>query len=353
MLLTITTTHPPATDLGYLLHKHPERVQAFDAVVRARRTSSTRRRPRSAARRRCCSTSTRSGWSAARRPASPRLDQYVNDRPYVASSFLSVAIVAVFGTALAGRCEERPELAEQPLPLEARLAVLPCRGGEAIAAPPVRAARLRGRRRRATRSTSVPGVGRRAATSRSTLRGEVPAARPARRTSTCSIPVLDDDKHYWVGDDEVEKLLRHGEGWLAAHPERELIVDALPQAPAAARARRARAAARRRGARPRRRGRGARDAEEEAVEEPMRLQRAAARRGRRGAARRAARSACSTSAAARASCCGALLRRAGVRARSSASTSRTARSRSPQRRLRLDRLPPRQRERIAAVPDGR
>src|SRR5437667_1085104 len=37
------------------------------------------------------------------------------------------------------------------------------------------------------------------------------------------IPVLDDDKHYWVGDDEVEKLLRHGEGWLAAHPERDLI----------------------------------------------------------------------------------------------------------------------------------
>jgi 3' terminal RNA ribose 2'-O-methyltransferase Hen1 len=37
------------------------------------------------------------------------------------------------------------------------------------------------------------------------------------------IPVLDDEKHYWVGDDEVEKLLRHGEGWLATHPERELI----------------------------------------------------------------------------------------------------------------------------------
>jgi 3' terminal RNA ribose 2'-O-methyltransferase Hen1 len=38
------------------------------------------------------------------------------------------------------------------------------------------------------------------------------------------IPVLDDDKHYWVGEDEVEKLLRHGEGWLAGHPQREAIV---------------------------------------------------------------------------------------------------------------------------------
>ena len=39
------------------------------------------------------------------------------------------------------------------------------------------------------------------------------------------IPVLDDDKHYWVGDAEVEKLLRHGEGWLREHPERELITN--------------------------------------------------------------------------------------------------------------------------------
>ena len=37
------------------------------------------------------------------------------------------------------------------------------------------------------------------------------------------IPVLDNEKHYWVGDDEVEKLLRHGGSWLASHPEREEI----------------------------------------------------------------------------------------------------------------------------------
>ncbi len=29
MLLTITLSRPPATDLGYLLHKHPARVQSF------------------------------------------------------------------------------------------------------------------------------------------------------------------------------------------------------------------------------------------------------------------------------------------------------------------------------------
>ena len=37
------------------------------------------------------------------------------------------------------------------------------------------------------------------------------------------IPVFDNFKHYYVGDDELEKLLKHGEGWLAAHPKREAI----------------------------------------------------------------------------------------------------------------------------------
>ena len=51
--------------------------------------------------------------------ATAALDQYVNDRPYVASSFLSVALGRVFGSALAGRSEDRPELAAEDLPLEA------------------------------------------------------------------------------------------------------------------------------------------------------------------------------------------------------------------------------------------
>jgi hypothetical protein len=32
MLLTITTTHEPASDLGYLLHKNPARTQSFMGV---------------------------------------------------------------------------------------------------------------------------------------------------------------------------------------------------------------------------------------------------------------------------------------------------------------------------------
>ena len=57
-------------------------------------------------------------------------DQYVNDRPYVASSLLSVVLSRWFNSALGGRCERKPELAAAALPLEARLAAVPCRGGE-------------------------------------------------------------------------------------------------------------------------------------------------------------------------------------------------------------------------------
>src|SRR5262249_7910447 len=58
------------------------------------------------------------------------LEQYVNDRPHVASSFLSVAIAQVLGTALSGKSRERQELADAAIPLEATLKVVPCRGGE-------------------------------------------------------------------------------------------------------------------------------------------------------------------------------------------------------------------------------
>src|SRR5262245_24710037 len=132
MLLTVTLAQPPATDLGYLLGKNPARVQSFplsfgQAHVFYPEVSADR----------CTAALLLDvdpvGLVRNRRGPSGDaglLDQYVNDRPYVASSLLSVAIAQVFGTALAGKSRERPALAEATLPLEARLAVLPCRGGE-------------------------------------------------------------------------------------------------------------------------------------------------------------------------------------------------------------------------------
>ena len=134
MLLTITTTHVPATDLGYLLHKHPARLQTFDLSFGQVHVFYPEAGPE-----RCTAAlllDIDPLHLAQKRHATASHDfllrPYVNDRPYVASSFLSVAIGEVFGTALSGRCQARPALAATPLPLQACLAVLPCSGGESV-----------------------------------------------------------------------------------------------------------------------------------------------------------------------------------------------------------------------------
>jgi 3' terminal RNA ribose 2'-O-methyltransferase Hen1 len=222
MLLTITTTRPPATDLGWLLHKHPDRAQSFELAfgkVHVFYPEATDGR---------CTAAlllevdpvglARSG----RNSGNERLAQYVNDRPYVASSFLSVAIAQVYGSALGGNCKGKEDLAETPLPLVARIAVLPCRRG---GAPFLRKLfEPLGYAVNATRhplDEAFPEWG-------ESPYSTVELSATVRLADLLShlyvlVPVLDDEKHYWVSNDEVDKLLRHGEGWLASHPEKEQI----------------------------------------------------------------------------------------------------------------------------------
>ena len=223
MLLTITTTRAPATDLGYLLHKNPSRLQSFPLsfghahVFYPEATSE-----------RCTAALLLDVDPVAlvrnrRGPAGEggTLDQYVNDRPYVASSFLSVAIARVLGSALAGRSKDRPELTDVRMPLQAKISVLPCRGGEEFLR---RLFEPLGYEVIATRHALDEKFPEWGASLYYTveLRGHV-RLQDLLTHIYVLIPVLDNEKHYWVGDDEVEKLLRHGSGWLAAHPEKEEI----------------------------------------------------------------------------------------------------------------------------------
>ena len=222
MLLTITTTHRPATDLGYLLHKHPSRAQSFDlSFGRAHVVYSD------ASDVRCTAALILDidpiGLVRGRGATGGDglLTQYVNDRPYVASSFLSVAISEVFASAMAGRSKERAELAASAIPLEAHIAAVPCRGGEDLLRRLFEPLGYTVIAAQAALDAFTPEAG----LSRYfsvTLHGTKRVAELLTHLYVL-IPVLDDEKHYWVGDDEVEKLLRHGEGWLASHPERELI----------------------------------------------------------------------------------------------------------------------------------
>ncbi len=219
MLLTISTTHQPGEDLGYLLHKHPGRVQTFSLNFGHAHVFYPELSPE-----RCTAAlllDVDPIQLVRGRDKSMALEQYVNDRPYVASSFLCVAIAEVFGTALNGRCNARPELVTTPLPLQAHLATVPCSGGEEL-----------------LKNLFEP-LGYTVTVQPHVLDEQYPEWGDSPYYSvtleaTCLlsdllshiyvlIPVLDNNKHYWIGDDEVEKLLKRGEGWLNVHPQRGFI----------------------------------------------------------------------------------------------------------------------------------
>lgn len=149
------------------------------------------------------------------------LGHYVNDRPYVASSFMSVAIAQVFGSAMAGRCKDRPELVTVPLPLSARLEVLPIRGGESLVQKIFEPLGYSVEVIRHTLDEHFPEWGQ-SPYFTLTIRGQKTLSELLTHLYVL-IPVFDNEKHYFVGDDELEKLLAKGEGWLAAHPEKESI----------------------------------------------------------------------------------------------------------------------------------
>ncbi|KJK56855.1 3' terminal RNA ribose 2'-O-methyltransferase Hen1 [Saccharothrix sp. ST-888] len=235
MFISISTTgtaERPATDLGFLLHKHPDKVQRFstshgeahvfypEATVEA------------------CTAAllldvdpialVRKGRGKGR-GGSPdfALAQYVNDRPYAASSLLAVALRTVFRTAMKGVCELRPGLADQPLPLRISLPAVPASGaGEAGGAALV--GRIFEPLGWQVAAEAIPldeafpewGESR-------YVRVELTATvrlADALQQLYVLLPVLDGSKHYWVAPDEVDKLLDAGEGWLAEHPELNLII---------------------------------------------------------------------------------------------------------------------------------
>ncbi|KOX06447.1 methyltransferase type 12 [Streptomyces sp. NRRL B-1140] len=232
MFLTITTTgtpERPATDLGYLLHKHPDKAQAFSTSYGTAHVLY----PEAEAGR--CTAAlllevdavalVRRGKGKGRGGApDAALAQYVNDRPYAASSLLAVALSSVFSSAMKGVCNARPELPGQVRPLRVEVPALPARGGPdlvrklfeplgwTVTAEPV------------ALDTEFPEWGDSRYVSL-VLESDALTLAEALRHLYVLLPVLDDAKHYWVAPDEVDKLLRVGEGWLPGHPEQRLITS--------------------------------------------------------------------------------------------------------------------------------
>jgi 3' terminal RNA ribose 2'-O-methyltransferase Hen1 len=226
VIVTITTTHEPATDLGYLLHKHPDRLQAFEVSVGTAYVcypEATVERCTAALILEVDPIGLIRGRSGARGPEAFTLGQYVNDRPYAASSMMSVALSKAFRTAMTGRCDARPELVASAIPLELRVPALPCRGGADLAHRLFAPLGWRVDARSVPLDPELPDWG----DSRYVdlrLTGTVRLAEALNHLYVL-LPVLDDAKHYWVSPDEVDKLVRAGGGWLAGHPEKTLITN--------------------------------------------------------------------------------------------------------------------------------
>ncbi|MEU5979185.1 3' terminal RNA ribose 2'-O-methyltransferase Hen1 [Streptomyces sp. NPDC047315] len=232
MFLTIRTTgtpQRPATDLGFLLHKHPDKAQSFSTSHGRAHVFYPEATPEQ------CTAAlllevdpvalVRRGKGKGRGGApDSALAQYVNDRPYAASSLLAVALSTVFRSALRGVCAALPERAEAPLPLRIEIPALPARGGGELVEKlfgPLGWTTVTARPVALDEQFPEWGESRYV---QLVLEGELRLADALRQLYVL-LPVLDDAKHYWVAPDEVDKLLRAGDGWLANHPEHRLITS--------------------------------------------------------------------------------------------------------------------------------
>ncbi|MEU5212679.1 3' terminal RNA ribose 2'-O-methyltransferase Hen1 [Streptomyces sp. NPDC020742] len=230
MFLTIAITGSadrPATDLGFLLHKRPDKSQQFSTAHGTAHVfypeAHTER----------CSVAlllevdpialVRRGRGKGRGGApDSALGQYVNDRPYAASSLLAVALRSVFASAMKGQCAARPDLVARALPLRIEVPVLPARGGAELVRRLFRPLGWTVLAEPVPLDETFPEWGD-SRYVRLVLEGEQVLAEALRHLYVL-LPVLDDAKHYWVAADEVDKLLRAGEGWLEGHPDQRMIV---------------------------------------------------------------------------------------------------------------------------------
>lgn len=225
MILSITTTHKPATDLGYLLHKHPDKFQTFDLSVGKVHVFYPEKREDKTTVSLLLDIDPIEMVRNARNLSGNDfvLGLYVNDRPYVASSFMSVALSKVFSSAMNGKCKDKPELVDVKIPFEVSITSVPApKGGEILIRRFFEPLGYKVELKRHTLDSKFPEWG----------DSKYFSLKLEHRITTKEllshlyvlIPTLDNHKHYFVSENEIDKLLQKGEGWLKEHPERNQII---------------------------------------------------------------------------------------------------------------------------------
>lgn len=226
MLLTISAEGSNSNILSFLLHKHPDKLQTTELSVGKAHVFY----PEYSEEKTTAALLLEIDPVGMVRNAKNftgkdfLLGQYVNDRPYVASSFMSSAIAKVFSSALNGNCKEHPEYVDEALSLTVKISVLPApRGGELLIKnifEPLGYSVEAERHILDTKFTEW-GYGKYFTL---TLKNKLPLKDLLSHLYVL-IPVLDNEKHYFITQDEVDKLLQKGRGWLENHPSKDLIVS--------------------------------------------------------------------------------------------------------------------------------
>ena len=224
MLLTITTTHKPATDLGFLLHKHPDKFQSVDLSMGKAHIfypESSEDKTTVALLLDIDPIDLVRGARNLSGTGFP-LRQYVNDRPYVASSFMSVAISKAFSTAMNGKCTKKPELVETKMALKAKISVLPApKGGAMLIHKMFEPLGYQVKLQQHILDNQFADWG---DSKYFTLElSQTVTIKELLSHLYVLIPALDNDKHYFISQSEIDKLLVKGQGWLLNHPEKEQI----------------------------------------------------------------------------------------------------------------------------------
>jgi len=224
MILSISTTHNPATDLGFLLHKHPDKYQTVNISVGKAHLFYPEKGEERTTISLLLDIDPVDMVRGSRKSGDPFiLGHYVNDRPFVASSFMSVAMAKAFSSALNGKCKDKPELVDLKFPFEVILSVIPVpQGGEFLIRKLFEPLGYEVELIRHPLDPKFPEWG---LSKYYTLRlKNTITTKELLSHLYVLIPTLDNDKHYFVSKDEIDKLLKKGEGWLKDHPEREQII---------------------------------------------------------------------------------------------------------------------------------
>ncbi|WP_230594738.1 3' terminal RNA ribose 2'-O-methyltransferase Hen1 [Rhodococcoides fascians] len=202
MTANATTDFPDTSDIGYLLHKHPDRVLSRNLPMGA-------------------ATVLYPEVSAERTTLAVLLDA-TDDKSPAASGF-AVALSRLFKQALTGVCATRPELVSAAIDLTVSMPAAPSRGAADLTS------RLFGPLGWTVEATPIPLDPTQPEWGNSeyvdlVLTGTFTLSAALRHLYVL-LPVLDDAKHYWVGEDEADKLVRAAGDWLGDHPESSLIAS--------------------------------------------------------------------------------------------------------------------------------